>query len=253
MSRRSLNYYHKKYFYISLLVEKLLHKTLDLIIVNSEDIKLQLIKKENVSEKKIKLIENFFVKEKKLKKNNLILPDKKNGEVFFIYIANFIPYKGHINLLKICSKIDVNRNWKLLFIGEDRNKFKNQIINCINKFKLKKNVLIFKPCLEVFEFYKLADFAVTTSSEEGSSNFLLESVSLGLPIISYDVGGNRNFHNGKNGFLIKFQDEINFKKKIEKMINLNDRKNLSKNSLLIFKKRKNNKDLAEQYFESYNS
>ena len=52
MSRRSLNYYHKKYFNISLFIEKFLHKKMDLILTNSNLAMTQLINDENVKENK---------------------------------------------------------------------------------------------------------------------------------------------------------------------------------------------------------
>ena len=69
-------------------------------------------------------------------------------------------------------------------------------------------------------FTQKIDFAVSTSSEEGSSNFLLESISLGLPIIAYDVGGNFEFFKN-NGFLIPAFDKVLMKKAIENMLNMN--------------------------------
>ena len=48
----------------------------------------------------------------------------------------------------------------------------------------------------------------------------------------HNVGGNKKFHNGRNGFLIEYEMS-KFKLKIEKFINLNNRKNFEKNSFNI--------------------
>ena len=251
MSRRSLNNYHKKYWYLSLLLEKLLHKKTDLILVNSKEIKKQLVETEKVNQKKILTIENFNLSQISSPKSYNKIPKKKKNEVFFIYVANFIPYKGHLDLLKICSEIVTQRKWKLFLVGEDRENYKEELVKYISISKIKNNIIFFEPTLGIHNFYKAVDFAVSTSKEEGSSNFLLESISFGLPIISYDVGGNKKFHNGKNGFLIKCGDDFKFKAKIQKLIDLNNRKDFEKNSFLIFRKRKKNRELFKIYEKLY--
>ena len=62
MSRRSLNNYHRKYLYISLFLEKILHKRMNVILTNSASIKKQLVMEEGVPSKKINVIPNFLPK-----------------------------------------------------------------------------------------------------------------------------------------------------------------------------------------------
>ena len=112
MSRRSLNYYHDKYYGISLFIEKFLHKKMNYILCNSESIKKQLIDLENVSEKKIKIIKNFYSTNNFTKGGLSDFSIKKN-HVNFAYLANFIEYKGHADLIRICSNLKTNKNWKL--------------------------------------------------------------------------------------------------------------------------------------------
>ena len=64
MSRRSLNNYHKKYLNISLLIEKILHKRMQLILTNTGAIKNQLIMEEGIDGSNIKIIKNFIFKKK---------------------------------------------------------------------------------------------------------------------------------------------------------------------------------------------
>ena len=144
MSRRSLNNYHRKYLYISLLLEKFLHKQTDFILVNSKEIKKQLIETEKVNKKKILITENFYLSQKDLGKSFTQIPKKKKNEVIFIYVANFIPYKGHKNLLKICSKIVAKKKWKLFLIGEDRENYKKKLVEYIHNSNIKNNVIFFE-------------------------------------------------------------------------------------------------------------
>ncbi len=245
MSRRSLNKYHKKYFFISLLIEKILHTHMDLILTNSTAIKDQLVNREGVRNNKIKVIPNFItslnIKKKKLK--------NKSKFIKFGYVANFIPYKNHLNLLSICSKIDTNKKWKLLLVGSDVNGYRNIVKKEIFKLGLSENVLLIDPKREIDKFYNEIDFSVSTSSEEGSSNFLLESIFHGLPIIAFDVGGNKDFFD-KNGFLVPACDNSIMKKKIECMLTSKLDK-FKENSLKVCKSKFNNKKNLKLYISSY--
>ena len=100
-------------------------------------------------------------------------------------------------------------------------------------------------------FYKRLDFSVCASSEEGSSNFLLESISCGLPIIAFDVGGNRDFFSN-NGFLIPQNNEEKFKKSLEFLINSKSLKIYKENSIKLSKKKFDNKMSLKKYLKVYN-
>lgn len=245
MSRRSLNSYHKKFFFVSLIIEKFLHKRMDLILTNTSAIKHQLVNYEDVPVEQIKVIPNFVT--------SLIAKRKKsNSKIIKIgYVANFIPYKNHILLLDICSRIDIKKKWQVILVGSDVKGFKKKIKNRISELNLNKKVKLLEPQKKIDQFYKEINFSWSTSSEEGSSNFLLESIFHGLPIIAFDVGGNKDFFN-KNGFLIPTYDFETMKKKVEYMI-LNDLSRFQTNSLKICKRKFNNKNNIKLYTSNYNS
>ena len=69
---------------------------------------------------------------------------------------------------------------------------------------------------DIYQRYE-AYFAGSTS--EGFGLTLLEAVSSGLPIVGFDVRyGNQTFiENGKNGYLIPYDDELNSQEKIKKL------------------------------------
>ncbi|MCM8805080.1 MAG: glycosyltransferase family 4 protein, partial [Candidatus Omnitrophica bacterium] len=90
--------------------------------------------------------------------------------------------------------------------------------------------------------YAAANIFVNTSETEGICFSFLEAMCFGLPIVTFDVGGNKDVvENGKNGFLVKFGDINNFSKYIIMILtNENLKTNLNKNSYKILK---NNFDL----------
>ena len=245
MSRRSLNNYHRKYLFISLFLEKILHKKMNIILTNSVSIKKQLIMDEGVPNHKINVIPNFLpeLKNFNYKKN------KSRPVCVFGYVANFIPYKNHLMLLDICSMITTKKKWKLILIGANVKGFKNIIIDKVKNLGLEKKIIFFEADKNIQKFYEKIDFAISTSSEEGSSNFLLESISLGLPIIAYDVGGNNEFFKN-NGFLIPAFDIVLMKKAIESMLNMNINA-FRKNSIKICKIKFDNTKTLNKYYSFY--
>ncbi len=230
MSRRSLNNYHKKYFYISLLIEKFLHKKMDYILANDNSIKNQILKTELKNEKKVLLIKNFLIE-----KNSSFSSKKSQKFISFGLIANFIPYKGHIDLINACKQINSKKDWRLFFYGSDRNNYKSLVKKIVKENGLQKKVVFGGFKKNKSSIYNNLDFIVNVSSEEGSSNVLLESLFYKKPILAIDVGGNKEFVNGKNGFLVKKNDSLDLRKKIIKMIESKNLKKMSIESQKIYK------------------
>ena len=54
-------------------------------------------------------------------------------------IANLIPYKGHMNLIKVCSLL-TEKNWILLIVGEDRNNFSSKLFEIYKEKKLENQI-----------------------------------------------------------------------------------------------------------------
>tara|TARA_B100000579_G_C22812304_1_gene845910 strand:+ start:75 stop:1127 length:1053 start_codon:yes stop_codon:yes gene_type:complete len=247
MSRRSLNNYHRKFLYLSLILERFLHRKMDFLIANCDTIVNQLISDEGADKSKVHLVRNFIIKSKTKFKR------KQKKIVNFIYVANFIGYKRHLKLINYCKSLETKRVWNLYLFGKDKfgllKKIKSQIYlnNLTSKIKVVSNVSDMK------DFYKAMDFAVCTSSEEGSSNFLLESINSGLPILAFDVGGNKDFCNDKNGYLIQENDDLLFKKKLEEMIDSDKLNKMGKESKRICIDIFNNKKSLSKLIKIYNN
>ena len=252
MSRRSLNYYHKNFFNISLYLEVFLHKRMDIILTNSEFAKNQLIHEEKVPIEKVFVIKNFLRVKNNKKSIKKIFKIKKT-DVIFAIIANLIPYKGHADLIKACSRIEL-RNWKLLVIGEDRNDFKKTLIEETINYSIENNVLFTGLLDDVPQYLHDIDFIINTSYEEGSSNALLESTAMGLPVVAYDINSNKEFveHN-KNGFLVKLGNIDKLTYFIEKLIKSRRRIKMGNHSKYIFNKKFNSNKSIKQYKSIYES
>lgn len=117
-----------------------------------------------------------------------LFPDNYSlKDIVFISVANLVPYKDYITVLKAFKCIGSEISFKYLIIGEGpmRGQIENEIIELglINKVKLLGRVENVKKYLE------LSDIMVHSSKGEGISNAILEGMYHGLPIIASKVGG----------------------------------------------------------------
>ena len=97
--------------------------------------------------------------------------------------------------------------------GPEREKLELQITN----YKLQKTVILTGNLFreKVLEYLAAADVFVLNTAYEGFSHQILEAMAIGVPIVTTDSGGNPELiENGKEGFLVKFNDKDGLKKKI---------------------------------------
>ncbi len=211
MSRRSLNFYQKKYFFTKY-IEILLHKKMDLIIGNSKKVIENLVDDEFVPKNKLKLIYNGVHKNNKKK--------KYGKKVNLICVANFLPYKNHLMLIKACNLINFKENWNLRLIGNGPKQDLSKIKKLIKKFRLDKNIKIIENQVSIDKFLINSDIGILTSDEEGFSNSILEYMSFGLCVVATKVGGNEEaIINNDCGYLVGQNDHIALAEKLNFLIN----------------------------------
>jgi glycosyltransferase involved in cell wall biosynthesis len=80
-------------------------------------------------------------------------------------------------------------------------------------------VFILPPEKNIEKIYAESSIYVMTSRHEGLPMVLIESQACGLPAVSFDCpnGPDEIIENGKNGFLVEFQDNADLIDKIEKI------------------------------------
>lgn len=137
---------------------------------------------------------------------------RRDKEITFIFVARFMPVKGHDRLIRIFKR--VRRPFCLKLVGEGP---QMKII----REKVKENQLedrvdftgiVVPPYSQLIK----ADVYVQTSYVEGFPNALLESLGMGLPVLAFNVpGGTREIVNSKNGILVQDGDEDAFVEAIE--------------------------------------
>lgn len=143
--------------------------------------------------------------------------------------------KGFTRLVEIWKHVEPKHpDWTLTIIGsQDDINYVNQVKDLIKKYNL-KNIKIKSPTLKIEDEFDSANFLVMTSFSEGLPLTLIESNTMGLPIISYDFkcGPKDIIKDGYNGFLISNGNVEEFVNKMEiLMTNPTLLKDMSKNAL----------------------
>lgn len=225
MSRRSMNFYQKKYPTFLKKFEIFLHKKMDLILGNSRAVCKQLINEEKVDKRNCFLVHNGI----KIV-DNLIKVKKK--KIVIVCIANFIPYKNHEMLVKACLQLPTDLDWEVRLIGKDNHRIVNKLRGMLEKSIVKKRIIFVNQQINLESFLKSADIGVLTSDEEGFSNSILEYMNYSLPVIATNVGGNmESVIDNKNGFLVEKNNEKELSNKLDLLIRNKDlRKKMGKKS-----------------------
>ena len=203
-------------------LKKLIYKNAfsiaDKIIVNSLEFKKQVKKKFDVESS---CIYNPLNKDEIInlikKKVNISFFKKKC--LNFINVARLEDQKDHMTLLNAFLNLKNIINFRLLIIGDGKNKKKME--KFIKENKLINEVKILKNINNPFPYIKKSDAFILSSKYEGLPNVLLESIILNKLIISSDcpTGPKEILDNGKGGLLFKTGDSIDLAKKILFFVN----------------------------------
>ena len=225
MSRRSTNYYQKKYFFAKLW-EKFLHKKMKYILVNSNNLRDQLICDEGVDKNKIIEIKNGV---KKIKYNRKVrnndkakIKDKEDfvKNNIIVCLANLIPYKGHVHLIKSLSVLNKSfKKWKLLIIGDGDKKYKSQLKDLVKNLNLQNKILFKGVQIDPEKFLLHAKLGILLSDHEGSSNAIIEYMNCSLPVITSDSGNvGEILENKSNGYIVDQKDYQGIANLIKKIL-----------------------------------
>ena len=222
-----------------------------LIVINQEDY-INAQRMGFKPNKNLFLVHGVGVDLKKYKKN---IPFSNNGikdelglkerDLIISCVAEFIPRKNHIFLLKSWEKITKKfNNIHLLFIGKGK---------CLNNLKeyVKQNLLPRVYFLgyrnDVPKILLKSDIVVLVSKHEGLPRSIMEGIASGKPVIVSNVRGNHDLvEQGNNGFLVDLGDIDGLISSMKKLIT-NDklRDDMGKASLEKIKEYDIEKVLAE--------
>jgi len=117
-------------------------------------------------------------------------------------VGRLVPEKGQKYLIEAFSKLDNNKDWKLLIFGDGP--LRNELINQIKKLNLENQVELMGSVKNIDKWLAKASIFVFPSISEGFPNALAEAMVSGLPVVSFDcnAGPREIIVDGVNGILV---------------------------------------------------
>ena len=170
--------------------------------------------------------------------------DKYTGKKVILYLARIVEEKRPIFAIHVLKELCKHRNDIVLFVvgsGMELDEMKKTV----KEFKLEDHVIFFGMQKDTKPFYKVADAHIICSLTEGLTITTYESLAMGTPVITADVGGQKelvddscgivveNIQNAKDDFYNRAytQEEIDrYVTAIEKVIDSPKYDELKKNS-----------------------
>jgi len=131
---------------------------------------------------------------------NVFLPNKKNNDKTNRFVIGTIgrsaKYKGYDIFLKAISSIN-SKDIELIVLSQEDLKLPN---------KIKARIIKPNNDTQVVDFYHQCDIFVFTSFIEGFGMPPLEAMACGVPVITTDCGGVRDFANNSNSIIVPTGD-----------------------------------------------
>jgi len=146
-------------------------------------------------------------------------------EKMILSVGRLINTKHYDRLIKIFSNIN-NSDWTLYIVGGDALKLHNseRYNRLVKDLNLEEKVVLTGMQKNVDYYLNRASIFAFPSSSEGFPNVVGEAMAAGLPVVSYDcvAGPSDMIENGKNGYLVPLFDDVDFKNKLEYLMNNED-------------------------------
>ncbi|KAB1155791.1 glycosyltransferase family 4 protein [Flavobacterium luteum] len=150
---------------------------------------------------------------------NKLKKEAKTGKLKILYVGNFIYLKGlqivfdALYLLK-CQGID----FSFTIVGKGG--FKKFLKNKEKKLNLEENIkwINWLPQEELKELYQSNDLFLFSSLHDSGGMVLLEAISNGLPVMSFNLGGAGFFNNDEIGWIINVNKK-SYNEVVEEMSN----------------------------------
>ena len=208
-------YSSKRHDYINKPLIKAVLRLSKNIIAQSNGMKIDLVKNFNVQESKIIVIPNPAI----------VLDNSKEPvtkENIILFVGRIAPQKGLFYLIEAFEKvIKICPNYKLLIVGKGKQTYENIVKNMVNEKNLNKNIIFEGTQKNISKYYRKARVTVLSSLFEGFPNVLVESISLGTPVVSFDCesGPIDIIQNEINGFLVPMLNVEKFATSIIRLIN----------------------------------
>ena len=173
----------------------------------------------------------------------------------FIFIGSLIPLKRPCDLLKaFCRLLKKGYDCELVICGGGGQKNLLQKISSENKVLDKVLIKGVLSRYEILEELKRSNCLCSTSERETFGVGILESISIGVPVIASKSGGPQDIVNKDNGYLFDVGDILQLSILMEQMIlNYNNfnHESIRKDAAYRFSRKKISRSIIDLYDEIY--
>jgi len=207
--RENFTFFGKCKIFIFNLLEELVIRKIDKIIVVSRERYAYYLSKYPNKKNKIVFIPPYVDHQKFFFRNDRKSLRKKYGyseeDIILLYIGRIVKEKNIYLMVKCAEKINIGTdrlNIKLILVGDGDDKVR---IKGIIKSENIKNVFLYSEMSHshIPEILNCANVCLLVSSFEGTPMSILEALSCGIPVIASRVGDcPKLISNKKNGYLL---------------------------------------------------
>ena len=195
---------------------RLLLRNIDGIISQCHDMETDLVSHWSVSPQRSKVIFNPVAEEVERQ----LRPWSSDGKVDEILFVGRLSKEKGIDVLidSLKDLLPHNPSLKLRLLGEGP--LEKELKEQCSRNGLSENVIFQGFVADPIPYYQKARVTALPSSSEGFPNVLIESITLGTPIVAYDceTGPSEIVKEDKNGYLIKLGDKDAFTKALHKAL-----------------------------------
>ena len=229
-------FHEKKYgFKIELMrfLEKNVAARAEKVIVPSEFLK-SIVLKWGIEDSKIKVIYNAVRRAEVLENKQELREYFRIQGKTIISVGRLVAWKGFDALIEIMPDLlKINPDFNLLIAGDgpERKNLESRIkeSNLEDSVKLLGNL----EQGELWKYMKASDFFVLNTGYEGLPHLIIESMYLGLPVITTNIGGNPEVvQDGKNGILVEYNNKEEIKKEVLDLVQDEEKISLLKENAL---------------------
>ncbi len=145
----------------------------------------------------------------------------KKGKYIISFICRISEQKRPFLLLEIIDKLKEKRK-DILFLVVGNGSLLSQMKAKAKEKKLEQYIKFLDYIKETEKIYKISDITINCSIKEGVALTSYESLSMGVPVISSDVGGQKELINEEVGVIVpcnQKEQDINITKYSEEEIN----------------------------------
>ena len=128
--------------------------------------------------------------------------DKLSGKKVILFLCRISEEKRPIFMIKVFKKLlEIDKNLILMVVGDGSEL--NEMKATANKDGIEENIIFFGMQSNTKPFYKVADVSVICSLVEGLTLTTYESLAMGTPVVTADVGGQKELVDDSCGRVVE--------------------------------------------------